>query len=383
MSNCPVWIIIPIYNQSALVEQCVESVLTANVETEYKVCLIDDASTEPEISALLDRFEGDARFECIRNSENLGFTRTANIGIRQAGRSNPLLLNSDTIVYDHWLDELVGILGSEPKVSSVTPMSNQWGSHLTCYPDAKMSDVSLIDVPDENIARAAYDACGGVGTAIHAGVGFCLLLNRQCIDEVGQLDEINFPRGYGEEADFCYRASYLGWRNLAAAGCFVTHLHGKSFGSEKALLMETMISNFRSLHPSQPALDLSFQERDPMRHVRRRIDLGRLKQDLSGSSELLFLASNQEQPSGAPFLSAENISSKGVELRMISATTVYPNIGTYSLPIDAALLANDMKIVGIKRLVIDCDTQGLIDLRNLIAVGSELEVRTKEKGNRQ
>src|SRR3712207_8814600 len=49
---------------------------------------------------------------------------------------------------------------------------------------------------------------------ISTGNGFCMYIRRDCLDAVGMLDEEAFPRGYGEENDFCMRATRDGWINL-------------------------------------------------------------------------------------------------------------------------------------------------------------------------
>ena len=41
-----------------------------------------------------------------------------------------------------------------------------------------------------------------------------MYIRRDCLDAVGPFDEAAFGRGYGEENDFCLRASHLGWRHV-------------------------------------------------------------------------------------------------------------------------------------------------------------------------
>ena len=65
------------------------------------------------------------------------------------------------------------------------------------------------------------------------GVGFCMLIKRACLNEVGYFDLESFGKGYGEENDFCQRAIMLGWKNVIAADIFVWHYGGGSFGYEK------------------------------------------------------------------------------------------------------------------------------------------------------
>ena len=52
------------------------------------------------------------------------------------------------------------------------------------------------------------------------------------LDAVGLLDEDTFGTGYGEEVDFCLRASQMGYRNIVDDSTFIYHRGGGSFGSE-------------------------------------------------------------------------------------------------------------------------------------------------------
>jgi GT2 family glycosyltransferase len=227
-------IVVLIYNQRHLAEQCIASVLSAKTDAAFRLTLIDDASTESGIDAMLAGFAGDPRVRVVRNPENMGFTKTANIGLRLSKDAHPLLLNSDTIVYDHWLDVMLdALLHAAPKVASVNPMTNQNGSHISCYPLQTWSEKAFPEIDDRVLAKIAFESCRSLTCQVHTCVGFCMLLNNDCISEIGLLDEVNFPRAYGEESDFCYRARYSGWCHLVAGGAFVTHLHGKALERKK------------------------------------------------------------------------------------------------------------------------------------------------------
>ena len=67
-------------------------------------------------------------------------------------------------------------------------------------------------------ARALWQHAGLAYPALPTGNGFCLYIRRSVIDAVGLLDEAAFPQGYGEENDFCQRASHRGLRHLICLG---------------------------------------------------------------------------------------------------------------------------------------------------------------------
>ncbi|MFL5745330.1 MAG: glycosyltransferase, partial [Niastella sp.] len=71
------------------------------------------------------------------------------------------------------------------------------------------------------------------------------------LDTAGHLDEKNFPRGYGEEVDFCFRAAKKGFKNVLNANLYVTHKHGGSFEPEEKITLQTAHQKkVEKLHPN-------------------------------------------------------------------------------------------------------------------------------------
>jgi len=64
-----------------------------------------------------------------------------------------------------------------------------------------------------------------------------MYIRRAAINEVGLLDEEAFPRGYGEENDFCMRVRAKGWRSVIDDRTYVFHDRNKSFGDQKTNLV--------------------------------------------------------------------------------------------------------------------------------------------------
>src|SRR4030095_8349349 len=62
--------------------------------------------------------------------------------------------------------------------------------------------------------------------------GFCFAIKRKVIDSIGLFDEILFPRGYGEENDYCLRAARAGFASAVADDCYVFHAKSKSYSHE-------------------------------------------------------------------------------------------------------------------------------------------------------
>ena len=58
-----------------------------------------------------------------------------------------------------------------------------------------------------------------------------MYIRRAALADIGLFDAEAFGRGYGEENDFCLRASARGWRHLLACDTFVYHEGAVSFGA--------------------------------------------------------------------------------------------------------------------------------------------------------
>jgi GT2 family glycosyltransferase/glycosyltransferase involved in cell wall biosynthesis/2-polyprenyl-3-methyl-5-hydroxy-6-metoxy-1,4-benzoquinol methylase len=235
-SKSPTWpvpqeiavtVIIPVYRGLDETTKCLNSVLKHRSKAYMRVLVIDDCSPEPQISSLLETIAAKGEIELIQNKSNLGFVASVNLGMKEAGNQDVVLLNSDTEVTSNWLDRLVGHAYSNSKIGSVTPFSNN--ATICSWPSmeggALPAGVSL-----GALDEACYLANRGRQVDIPTAVGFCMYIRRDCIDEVGLFDEAAFGKGYGEENDFCMRAASMGWKHLLACDSFVYHSGETSFG---------------------------------------------------------------------------------------------------------------------------------------------------------
>ncbi len=264
-----VLITIPIYNGRAALAACLERFLNTPIATPYRLLLIDDASSDTEVSALARRHarNGDAgaAIEYRRNAENRGFTATINQALRaRRPGEHFLMLNADTLVTPGWLDQMLASAaeddGSGRPVGTVTPFSNN--ATICSFPD--FSRAWPLPSREEQMQIARLLAAEPVAAIdIPTGVGFCMLITAACLDAVGAFDERNFPRGYGEENDFCRRAAKAGFRNVLCPNAWVGHVGGVSFAEEREALMRAGGERLLALHPDYNDLVQDWIARDP------------------------------------------------------------------------------------------------------------------------
>jgi hypothetical protein len=205
-------VIVPVYRSYDETLRCLYSVLAAPQRTPFRLLVVDDCSPEPALSAALDRLAHCGLIELRRSHRNLGFVATCNMAMAEHPDRDVVLLNSDTEVYNDWLDRLRATALSTPRVATVTPLSNN--AELCSYPVFLQDNIIRLELDDAELDRLAAQVNAGQTVDVPTGVGFCMYVRRACLDTIGLFDVERFGRGYGEENDLCCRAAAAGWRNL-------------------------------------------------------------------------------------------------------------------------------------------------------------------------
>ena len=223
-------VVIPVYNAAEAAQACIESVLE-HTHGNWRLIVIDDASPDPAVLPLLARYSGRDGISVLRNEANLGFTATANRGMRAAGTADVVLLNADTVVGEHWLTGLRRAACARADIASVTAVSDNAGAFSV--PELERENPWPQGWTHADAARALWHDAGLAYPLLPTGNGFCMYLRRDVIEAVGMLDEVAFPQGYGEENDWSQRAEAAGFVHVIAGNVLVQHLRTQSFGVDR------------------------------------------------------------------------------------------------------------------------------------------------------
>lgn len=245
MNKCD--IIIPIYNAYDCLSPCIDSVIKNTDLTNNRIILIDDKSPDERVLPLLESYaKKNKSIVLLKNEENLGFVGTVNKGMKYS-ENDVLLLNSDTEVSTNWLDNIKETAYSEPKVASVTALSNN--ATLASVPNGlQVNDLPSNMSFDEYanmISKIAYPDTFELPTA-H---GFCMYIRREALDTIGYFDEETFGKGYGEENDFSFRALDYGFKHLLCTKTIVYHKESQSFSEKRQKLVEEHSKILESRYP--------------------------------------------------------------------------------------------------------------------------------------
>ncbi|QHW33409.1 glycosyltransferase family 2 protein [Paenibacillus rhizovicinus] len=217
-------IIIPSFNQRDYLQKCIESIHD-HTPSPYEIIVVDNASTDGS-AEYLQSVGGVVRYRVL--DRNRGFAGATNVGLMMAKGNKLLLLNNDTIVTPHWLDNLLACLNSDPNIGMVGPVTNY------------ISGDQRIEVPytEENgilpFARRFNASDPAKWQRTDRLTGFCLLFRRELWEQTGYLDE-GFEIGNFEDDDFNIRVRLQGYALIIARDTFIHHFGSvsmKALGSK-------------------------------------------------------------------------------------------------------------------------------------------------------
>ena len=266
-------IVIPVYRGLAVTRDCIASALRHRRADVDSIIIVNDCSPEPEMAGMLRQFLPEPNVFLLSNGQNLGFIRSVNRALQFCRAGDVLLLNSDATVFAGGFDEMCRIAHSADDIATVTALSNN--ATIFTYPDPGQPEGSLPDIDWAGLAEVALRENAGLAIDVPTGHGFCLLLKREPLNRIGLFNEV-FGRGYGEENEWCRRATDFGYRHVAAAGVFIEHREAVSFGSRKDELVRSNLALLATMYPGYgPAIE-KYERRDDLRRGRWALDAHRL-----------------------------------------------------------------------------------------------------------
>jgi GT2 family glycosyltransferase len=203
------------WNGAAHLPVCLNA-LRAQIYRDFEVIVADNASHDESLE-LLARDYPEVRVVAL--PENRGFTGGNNAGIRAASGEIIVLLNNDTEVNAHWLEEILATFERHPEAGLVASKMKLFDRRDTFH---TAGDFYRVDGLPGNrgvweIDRGQYDreeyvfsACGGSAA-----------YRKSMLDQIGLLDEDFFYSC--EDIDLAWRAQLAGWKCVYAPTAIVYH----------------------------------------------------------------------------------------------------------------------------------------------------------------
>jgi GT2 family glycosyltransferase len=223
-------IVIPVYNQHEMTEECIEAIRRNTDSGTYEIIIIDNGSDPaldiPHLGQHIMQDKNNPKGwhigeSIIRNEQNLGFPFAVNQGIIEAKGDTIILLNNDVIVTPGWAERLRHYL------------DNGWGiiGPVTNY-CAGLQRVILPVYENEkelNTEAAKWsEAHKGETEEVTFIIGFCMAFKKSLFDEIGLFDATLWPCS-GEEIDFCFRARKAGYKVGFTKDVYLHHFGSVTF----------------------------------------------------------------------------------------------------------------------------------------------------------
>ena len=222
--NPNVSIIIPVYNHFEHTYNCLKSIAKLGDKATFEVIVIDDCSTD-ETQKLIKHISG---INYHRQNQNGGFIESCNTGAKLAKSQYLMFLNNDTVVYNDWLDSLLGVFNNYHDAGLV-------GSKLV-YPNNQLQEAGGIvfsdasgwnygrlgdpDEPQFNHLREV-DYCSGAS----------ILIRKELFEQLGQFDR-RYKPAYYEDTDLAFAVRNIGKKVYYQPASKVTHFEGISSGTD-------------------------------------------------------------------------------------------------------------------------------------------------------
>ncbi len=227
-------IIIVNYNVKFFLEQCLQSIISSKTRFKFEIICVDNNSVDGSIRMLEEKFP---EVILINNSNNVGFAKACNQGIKIAKSEYILILNPDTLLEEDTLKKALAFMDANPIAGGLAvKMIDGKGKYL---PESKrgiptpaaafykMSGLAKLFYPSKIFGKYHLDYLNNNEThEVEILTGAFMLLRKSVLDKVGMFDEDFFM--YGEDVDLSYRIVKSGYTNYYFPETQIIHYKGES-----------------------------------------------------------------------------------------------------------------------------------------------------------
>jgi GT2 family glycosyltransferase/ubiquinone/menaquinone biosynthesis C-methylase UbiE len=225
-------IVIATFNKLEYTKQCIESIREYTSQGSYEIIIVDNFSTDETRIWLMEQED----LKVILNDQNCGFPKACNQGLEIANGEYVLLLNNDTVVTSGWLSNLEAALQSSPDIGAVSLLTNS-----SSYGQAIQTNYTTIE--EMHVFSKSFNMSNQQLWEERAKlIGFCMLIKKSVLDQVGGLDE-RFTPGNFEDDDLSLRIRLAGYRLLLCRDTFIHHYGSVSFAEVPQSYLNLMRGN--------------------------------------------------------------------------------------------------------------------------------------------
>ncbi|MFC2130828.1 glycosyltransferase family 2 protein [Bacteroidota bacterium] len=228
-------IVIISYNTNELTLECIESVYKTADDLIDKIIVVDNASEDDSVNAIKQKFPD---VKLIKNSENLGYAKAVNIGVKASSAEYVIISNQDVLYHADSIKLLIEYIKAAPKVGAAGPQQiypdGSWQYSKGDLPGIKLGlkKLFLINHIAEYVQKSSWKKGRRKTKPEDTSYldGAVIAVRRKAFDDVNGFDEDYFF--YTEEADFCYKLKKEGWNIKHIPVSIVTHFRGATDNHE-------------------------------------------------------------------------------------------------------------------------------------------------------
>lgn len=220
-------LILPVYNNPQYVVRLLDSINRANNYENSEVALgkviIGDDCSRPATIKLLENAGSlypNLDIEVIFNQQNKGYGANCNNLFACTTSELVVVLNSDIILPNKWLERMVVPFLNDSNVVLSTPFATD-GANYTIAMSEGQSWLEL-DNSVKNITPQHPSVCTAIGYLMAVRKSFFEEFNQPLYDEV-------YKRGYCEDTDLHYRVVTQGKKSVLIDNMIIYHTGGGSF----------------------------------------------------------------------------------------------------------------------------------------------------------
>lgn len=222
-----------------LTKDAIASVYKETKGFDFEVIVVDNNSQDGSVEMIKKEFP---QAVLIENSDNKGFGKANNQGLKIAKGDYLMFLNTDVVVLDSALNKLVNYLDQHPDVMMVGPrlLNRDLTFQHACrraLPSPINSFFHLFGLTKlfKNSRWVnqykQQDLSPDITGPAQALSGAAMMFRRQVYEKIGGFDEIFFM--YGEDLDFCKRVLDKGWKTVYVSEAKIIHFGGQSSGKRR------------------------------------------------------------------------------------------------------------------------------------------------------
>lgn len=269
-------ILLPVYNAPYHIRNLFRTLKRyTNIALLKELIIGDDASDELTQTVLKDIAQNTPfKVRIVRQEKNVGYLHNVNNLYQEATTDIVIILNTDTLVPEKWLERIKAAFENNDTAALATPFSTN-ATNLTILPREGQSWVDI----DRCLSTLSPQYPNA-----HTAVGFCLAVRKSLLKEKNLLDT-DYKYGYWEETDLHYRVLSKGFRSIVIDNLLIYHARGSGSFSLKHDLSKVsdqnkmiFYSRWGKIHTEH---EINYHQTNPYNYVKTNYRLNYIEKNQS------------------------------------------------------------------------------------------------------